>query len=131
MIRFGTGKSAELYFVLGDLLAYRGDKHLAYRAYPRAVELEHPRSNEIRSFMQQLKEGTERHGEFDEQLIRRERAEADAWVAAYQQFEDDLIRAGKDPSDEAPYEPFYAQHGRASRAEPAALDDLLPRAREH
>ncbi len=131
MLRFGTGTSAELYFVLGELLAYRGDKHLAYRAYLRAVELEHPRGEEIRSFMQQLKEGTERHAVFDEQLIRRERAEADAWVAAYQQFEDDLIRAGKDPTDESLYEPFYAGHGRANRAEPASLGDLIPRYHEY
>ncbi len=37
MLRFGTDESPDLYFALGDLLALRGDKNLACRAYQRAI----------------------------------------------------------------------------------------------
>jgi len=54
MIRFGTGKSAELYLTLGDLLAIRGDKHLAYRAYQRALELDPPAKAYLQEVLKEL-----------------------------------------------------------------------------
>src|SRR5687768_13558523 len=84
MLRFGTGKSAELYFVVGELLAYRGDKHLAYRAYQRAGHLNHPRSETIRAYMEAVKDGVEHPSDFAPEVIAKERADAEAWVKAYQ-----------------------------------------------
>ena len=53
MIRYG-GNSAELYLTLGDLLCIRGNKLLAYRAYQRAVDLHHPRTEYLTTMMTQL-----------------------------------------------------------------------------
>lgn len=113
MIRFGTGTSAELYFVLGDLLGLRGDRNLAYRAYARALDLKHPREADIQKRMEWLTTAMHDHNEVNLVTIAAERREAEAWVKAYQDYEDALLREGKDVSDEASYEPFYRAHGRA------------------
>ena len=113
MIRFGTGKSPHLYFALGDLLAARGDKHLAYRAYKRATDFDHPRPELVREAVDQVKEMVERPADFDDAVIARERSEAEAWVAAYQRYEDALVRSGKDTDDDVSYNAFYAEHGPA------------------
>jgi len=127
MIRFGTGKSAELYLTLGDLLAMRGDKHLAYRAYQRALDLQHPRQDYLQSVMRVLKKQSPESQEFAAERIAAERAAADAWVTAYQQYEDDLIRVGKDPEDESNLADFYAKHGQAVMPLGFELGDHLPR----
>lgn len=111
MIRFGTGTSAELYYVLGELLGSRGQRHAAYASFRRAVELNHPRAVAIRERMRSVARRVEGHKDWDDELITRERAEADAWVAAYQSFETDLIHAGKDPDDPANFRPFYDKYG--------------------
>jgi tetratricopeptide (TPR) repeat protein len=82
MIRFGTGTSAHLYFALGDLLAVRGDKHLAYRAYKRALDFNHPRPELLKEAMNQMWRAVEYPSDFDDATIARERADADAWLAA-------------------------------------------------
>jgi hypothetical protein len=56
--------------------------------------------------------------------IRRERGQAEAWVAAYQKFEDDLIRAGTPPRSEGDYAPFYRQHG-TGREGPSPFDVVM------
>jgi tetratricopeptide (TPR) repeat protein len=127
MIRFGTGTSAELYLALGDLLALRGDKHLAYRAYQRALDLNHPRRAYLTDVMDTLRDRVQDKAEFAPEKIAAERAAADAWVAAYQKYEDDLIRAGKNPDDEANLAGFYAASGKAVVPEPATPADWLPR----
>jgi len=58
-------------------------------------------------------------------VIAAERASADAWVLAYQTFEDDLIRAGKDPDDEANLVPFTRPTAKRYRA-PKTLADRMP-----
>lgn len=128
MLRFGTGKSAELHFVLGELLAYRGDKHLAYRAYQRAIDLNHPRSEEIGHYMAAVKDGVEHAHNFAPEVIAKERADAEAWVKAYQDYEDQLLRDGKDVTDERSYAAFYRRHGQARVAETlSAVPSLKPR----
>lgn len=130
IIRFGTGTSAELYLTLGDLLALRGDKNLAYRAYQRALDFGHPRKAYARAVMGHLKELAYDKSALTDEAIAAERASADAWVRAYQQYEDDLIRAGKDPDDEANLAGFYAANGKA--VAPVTFDfveDVLPRER--
>jgi tetratricopeptide (TPR) repeat protein len=120
MIRFGTGTSPHLFHALGDLLAYRGDRHLAFRAYRRSLDLGHPRPDLIQKAIENVKAGVEHHDELSELKIAAERAAAEAWVKAYQQFEDDLVRAGAPPQSEADYAPFYRAHGTARPAVSAA-----------
>jgi tetratricopeptide (TPR) repeat protein len=123
MIRFGTGKSPDLYAALGELLASRRDAHLAYRAFKRAADLEFRDLGWLREQMVRVSEMTEDKSEFDPALIAKERADADAWVAAYQSFEDELIRAGKDPVDESLFAPFYAAHGTARESITATVTE--------
>ncbi len=128
MIRFGTGTSPHLYYALGDLLAARGDKHLASRAYLRALEFNHPRPVQVRAALKGVI-GYVDGVDVDDITadFEREKADAAAWVAAYQAFEDDLVRRGVDLSDESVYEPFYAEHGQPRAELGFALGDHLPR----
>jgi tetratricopeptide (TPR) repeat protein len=112
MLRFGTDQSPDLYFALGDLLALRGDKNLAVRAYQRALDLKYPHADAIKKAMEQVKEMEVPRGGLDPAVIAAERADAAQWVTAYQQFEDGLVRSGKNTEDENNYAPFYAAHGR-------------------
>lgn len=123
MIRFGTGTSPHLFHALGDLLAYRGDKHLASRAYRRALQYNHPRPELLKEAIAAIESAVEHKDELSDAMIAREQAAAEAWVAAYQRYEDDLVRAGNPPTTEADYEPFYRQHGHA-RAHIAPADGI-------
>jgi hypothetical protein len=129
MIRFGTGTSPHLYYALGDLLTARGDRHMAARAYLRALEFEHPRPEQVRAALNDsislIHPGTTAEaigGSFE-----GEKARSAQWVAAYQQFEDDLVRRGVDLSDESVYQPFYDEHGQPRAELGFALGDHLPR----
>jgi tetratricopeptide (TPR) repeat protein len=127
MIRFGTGRSAELYLTLGDLLTLRGDKILAHRAYQRALDLNHPRKKYIESVMKVIAGTVTDEEALRPETIAAERAAADKWVKAYQDYEDNLLRTGKDVNDEASYAVFYKEHGQAREALGFAAQDLLPR----
>jgi tetratricopeptide (TPR) repeat protein len=113
MIRFGTGTSPHLFHALGDLLAYRGDRHFAARAYRRAIQYNHPRPELLKEAIKSVESAIEHPEELSEGLIAKEQAAAEAWVKAYQQYEDDLIRAGREPTTEGDYAPFYARYGSA------------------
>ena len=110
MIRFGTGTSPHLYYALGDLLAARGDKALAYRAYIRAIELNHPSPEEVRTAAEDVKEVIHEPGDLNGEFVRA-RGAADAWVAAYQAHEARLLAEGRDAEDEAQIAAFYQKHG--------------------
>lgn len=128
IIRFGTGRSAELYLTLGDLLLLRGDKNLAYRAYQRAIDFGHPRGAYLQAAMDAIRETAYDKSALTPQVITAERADADSWVRAYQQYEDDLIRAGKDPEVEANLIGFYKANGPAVAPEKFDfVEDVLPR----
>ena len=127
MTRFGTGTSAEVYLTLGDLLALRGDKALAYRAYQRALDFGHPRAEYLRGVMKSIREVVHDSSGISPETIAGERAAADVWVKAFQDYEDGLLRAGKDVNDESVYAAFYAGHGKAQQPEALALIDLLPK----
>lgn len=126
MIRFGTWTNSYLYAALGDLLAVRGDSYLAYRAYQRALDLDYPRPDDLRDWMRQTKSRKVSQRAFDADVIANERAAADRWVKDYQQFEDDLVRSGKDADDEANLAPFYRSHGRALAASDWFVSDYQP-----
>lgn len=51
---YGADALAEVYFALGELLALRGHKRLAYSAYRRAKELGHPRASTAKRVMSRL-----------------------------------------------------------------------------
>ena len=120
MIRFGTGTSTHLYHALGDLLAARGDRHLASRAYRRALQYDHPRPQLLKQAIEYTESAVEHPTEFSPALLAKEQADAAAWVKAYQQYEDDLVRAGTDPATEADYAAFYQRHGHPRAAPPPA-----------
>lgn len=111
MVRFGTGTSPHLYFALGDLLAARGDKHLAYRAYRRALEFEHPRPELVTAAANSVQEMIEKSGTMDADFAK-EKQHAAEWVKAYQAYERALIEHGKSTEDESNYDAFYRQHGK-------------------
>ena len=113
MIRFGTGTSPHLYHALGDLLAHRGDRHLALRAYRRALQFNHPRPELLKEAIAAVEGAVENKSELSDAVIAKEQAEAEAWVKAYQRYEDDLVCAGREPQAEADYAPFYARYGSA------------------
>ena len=113
MVRFGTGTSPDLYFALGDVLAARGDKNLAVRAYRRALELHYPRPDVVRHALDTVTEMQVDQSGLSDAAVAAERAAAERWVADYQRFEDELIRAGRDTDDEANYAAFYATHSRS------------------
>lgn len=120
IIRFGSGTNPHLFMALGDLLAARGDPHLAYRAYRRAFDYGHPRPAMAKHRMGEMRGRSENKTGFDDAAIDRERAEGEAWTAAYQAFEDDLVRAGRDTQDLMNYAPFYDRHG-SPRDKPSGL----------
>jgi tetratricopeptide (TPR) repeat protein len=116
MIRFGTGTSPHLYHALGDLLAQRGDRHLASRAYRRASQFNHPRPELLKEAIAAVEGAVEHKAELSDDVVAKEQADAEAWVKAYQQYEDDLVRGGHEPRAEADYAPFYAKYGSARPA---------------
>jgi tetratricopeptide (TPR) repeat protein len=56
---YGADGLAEIYLTLGELLAARGHRRLAYTAYRRAKELGHVRKLELQKWMKQLAEDIE------------------------------------------------------------------------
>lgn len=110
MIRFGTGTSPHLYYALGDLLAARGDANLAYRAYLRAIEFNPPNAREVQAAADQAKGYVYYSGDLDA-TYAAERKAADAWVAAYQDYERKLLADGRDAEDEKNFADFYAANG--------------------
>lgn len=70
---YGADGLAEIYLTLGELLAARGHPRLAYSAYRRARELDHPRSDELRRWVRQI----------DEQLEAQRRAQSTGDRFAY------------------------------------------------
>jgi hypothetical protein len=133
MIRFGTGTSPRLFFALGDLLAARGDKHLAARAYVRALDLNHPRPDEVREAFDHVVEVIPGTPDLDEVRadLRDDQQAAAAWVDLFQQYEDGRVRRGDDPNAVGFYDAFYAEHGEARTELGFAISDYTPRNPKH
>ncbi|MEM8873128.1 MAG: hypothetical protein AAGD32_02610 [Planctomycetota bacterium] len=128
MIRFGTGTSPHLYEALGDLLAKRGDRRLAAHAYLRAIEFGHPDQSRINEAIDRVTGVIQQH--MREEIARQavlDRQAADAWVAAFQAFEDQLLRDGV-PLTDAAYAPFYAEYGNPRTPPPKTYDEYISRA---
>jgi tetratricopeptide (TPR) repeat protein len=51
---YGAERVSHVHFALGDLLALRGDRRLAWTAYENARTLGHPRAKELKQWMKEL-----------------------------------------------------------------------------
>lgn len=107
-----AGEQPEPYFALADLLAAASFRRLAWHAYQRAWDLEHPLSVDLAGHQAQvalpLPEG-ERY-ELSGSRHYKLRRGAVAWTKAYQAFERDLVARGGDVDDAAAMAPFYQEH---------------------
>ncbi|NWG75600.1 MAG: hypothetical protein HXY24_13525, partial [Rubrivivax sp.] len=105
-------EQAEPYFALAELLAARADRKLAWHAYQRAYDLEHPRSVDILLFQDQVRAGLSRDGQAELTSLAhvRLRRRALEWQKAWQTFERQLIAAGGDPAEPAALARFRAEH---------------------
>ncbi|MCC7495521.1 MAG: hypothetical protein IT204_24435 [Fimbriimonadaceae bacterium] len=102
----------EFYYVLGELLAARGDRRMAWHAYQRAYDLEHPRSADLPLYQDEVRRALDRRQQ-DELTKPRHwawRRRVLAWVDAYQTWERELLRSGGDPNDPARRAEFDEAH---------------------
>jgi len=125
MIRFGTDKSPDLYYALGNLLTKRGDRNLAVRAYARAIDLMHPRSADIKD-LSRLVGGIISGEKPTLEVMQKERDAGQAWAKKYMDYTDDLIRARKDPEDEKNFDKFYQRAGVSMPGMGFSLSDWIP-----
>lgn len=105
-------EQAEYAFVLAELLAAEGDRYLAWHAYQRAYELEHPRSTDIPYYQAQVAEALDRDARGRLRPIEhwRLRERALRWQRDYQTWERARLAAGDDPTDAALLAAFYEEH---------------------
>lgn len=104
MVRFGGREGAELYRSLGDLFLDRQHLNLAWWSWQRAIERGHPAAAELRRLQQSLEhQWQEAAANLDqanviptEELYRRVRANADAWLTVFQTEEGAAIARGED-----------------------------------
>lgn len=91
---------SDAYVVLGDLLAAKGARQLALRAYFRAEELGHPAPAVVASRIDsQLKSEVEGFEPVAAEVLRRqfaaERKAADSWLRRFERMEAKLIKRGE------------------------------------
>lgn len=106
MLRFGGREGAELYRALGDVCARRHDLHLAWWAWQRALERGHPAREAIEAAIGGLHSHWRETSAIERVVVppnpsdfTRARANADAWLAAYEAFEATAVAAGEPVSD--------------------------------
>lgn len=106
------GEWAEPYFALAELLSVAGYRRLAWHAYQRAWDLDHPRAEEFTAAQQQVALGLPEPERFDLTPARhaRLRRAALAWTDAWQAFERRTLAAGGDPDDPDLLARFYKEH---------------------
>lgn len=105
MIRYEDPCPEHLFAALGELLEYRDQHALAYRAFRRSLELNHPRRDLLEPRLQEIRT---RLGDSQiDATIDSERLDAAKWVSAYQ-----AEQAARFPSiAPADLSSFYAAHG--------------------
>lgn len=126
MIRFGTDQSPDLYFALGNLLLKKQDKHLALRAYWRAIDLEHPQKQMIEVLVKMTLEFANPGEEEKRARFAAEEEAGQKWSAAYMAYTDDLVARQLDAEDESAYADFYRLHGRPGQLEEGEEEAVLP-----
>lgn len=109
MIRFGGREGAELFRSLGELMLDKGHLNLAWWAFRRAIEREHPAASELRDTLTRIESHWTQAALYqaansipDEAQYLAVRANADQWVAAFRDLEAAAIARGEDVrSDDA------------------------------
>jgi hypothetical protein len=104
----------EGYFMLAELLAGAGYRRLAWHAYQRAWDLEHPRSIDIPTWQAAVAEPLGEADKYDlspprHYVIRRAVVN---WVAEWRKWEAKTLAAGGDPDDPMTAAAFYQEHPR-------------------
>jgi tetratricopeptide (TPR) repeat protein len=109
MLRFGGLEGAELYRGLGELYLSKEHLNLAWWAYGRAIECGHPAADNL----EMIRKSIEYHWDEARPHKRtghvnptkadydKQRAEADAWLARFQEAEADAIARGDDVRSDA------------------------------
>lgn len=102
----------EPFLALGELLAAASFRRLAWHAYQRAWDLEHPLSDDIASFQAQVALGLPESECYDLSGSRhyKLRRGAVAWTKAWLAYERELLKAGGNPDDATAVAPFYQEH---------------------
>lgn len=75
---YGADGLSHVYFALGEILALRGHRRLAWTAYQRAIELKHPRSKEIATWQKA----------FHDQLYAQYKGDIGGWIKAADGFDE-------------------------------------------
>ncbi|MCK5944938.1 MAG: hypothetical protein KAI24_23320 [Planctomycetes bacterium] len=104
MLRFGGLEGPELYRALGELFLCKEHLNLAWWAYARAIERGHPAADNLQAIRRDIEshwQDARKHSNNGfvpptAELVRTERAKADAWVLAFQQAEAEAIARGED-----------------------------------
>lgn len=120
MVRFGGRDSALLFGLLGEVFLARGDLNLAWWALQRAIERGHPASERIRQSLRGLEEHW-RDGFVPTNsrvaiptigLYQKVRANADRWLATFQELEAAALLRGDDVRSDAAVAALVAEADR-------------------
>lgn len=120
MVRFGGRDSALLFGLLGEVFLARHDLHLAWWALQRAIERGHPASERMRLHLAGLEEHW-RDGIAEVnsrvaiptlELYRKVRANADRWLARFQELEAAALARGDDVRSDAAVAALVAEADR-------------------
>ena len=130
MWMLGGGPNPHFALALGGIMEQIGQRHLAWAAYARALDLggdEFAHAEHCRKRLVAIELALAATGGPDPRELRalfdKELAEGKAWQAAYQEYEAERIAAGDDPSAPGFYDEFERRHG--SIATPPGPEDTL------
>lgn len=106
MLRFGGLEGAELYRALGELYLAKEHLNLAWWSFGRAVERGHPATDTMRAVQRSIEKHWDEarphnktgHVNPTQDDYKKQRAEADLWLAAFQEAEAAAIERGEDVS---------------------------------
>lgn len=125
MIRFGDAFTPQLYAALGDVLMCRGEDALAYRAYLRAKENDHPDPAFLDAQLAAIRTRIADPESISPRRIDDERTAANKWVAAYQAYDETLLKANVPTHKIENYAAFYDIHGTGRPGGPSLVDRTL------
>ncbi len=109
MLRFGGLEGAELYRSLGELYLNKRHLNLAWWAFGRAIERGHPAARNLKHGQRGIVEHWTKAAEATSTSVAiptqadytARRADADRWLAAFQDAEASMIREGQDVTTDA------------------------------
>lgn len=109
MLRFGGIEGPELYRTLGELFLMDEHLHLAWWAFRHAIERGHPATPHLTKSLNRLRDHWLEAVKHEptgmivptEELYRKRRAEADRWLASFQELEAAAIARGEEVRSDA------------------------------